>query len=99
MLASEPREDEYKQNMRSSNGMRGLPDTIYHQVDGGSENTAKTSLALCEFLVAKRLTRKVVLSRLPVGHTHEDIDSSFGLIWRRLMATKALTPMKYANEI
>jgi hypothetical protein len=48
-----------------------LPDTIYHQIDGGSENTSKATLAMAELLVAKGLTRKVVLTRLPPGHTHE----------------------------
>ena len=64
-------EDEYKYNMERSNNQRGLPDTIFHQIDGGSENVAKAAMAIAELLVAKRLTRKVVISRLPVGHTHE----------------------------
>jgi hypothetical protein len=50
------------------------------QVDGGSENTAKAALAICELLVARRLTRQVILSRLLVGHTHEDIDAIFAII-------------------
>jgi hypothetical protein len=73
-------EIEYKKNMAATHNAIGLPDTLYHQIDGGSENTAKATLALCELLVAKRLPRKVVLSRLPVGHTHEDIDAVFGTI-------------------
>jgi hypothetical protein len=48
-----------------------LPNTIYHQIDGGVENTAKSALGIAELLVARRLTRKVVVTRLPVGHTHE----------------------------
>ena len=55
-----------------------LPDTLYHQIDGGSENTAKAWFALCELIVARRLCKKLVLTRLTVGHTHEDIDSKFG---------------------
>ena len=47
------------------------------QVDGGSENTAKAALAICKLLVARRLTRQVILSRLLVKHTHEDIDAIF----------------------
>jgi hypothetical protein len=38
-----------------------LPDIIYHQIDGGSENTAKVTLEICELLVAKRLAKKVSL--------------------------------------
>ena len=37
----------------------------------GHENTNKTFIALCEWLVAKGLTKTIILSRLPVGHTHE----------------------------
>ena len=54
-----------------------LPDTIYYQIDGGSENIAKTVLAMMELLVAKRLTKMILLTRLPVGHTHEDIDARY----------------------
>jgi hypothetical protein len=93
-------EIEYKKNMAATHNAIGLPDTLYHQIDGGSENTAKATLALCELLVAKRLTRKVVLSRLPVGHTHEDIDAVFGTIWTYLMNSKGvLTPQVYANVL
>lgn len=93
-------EIEYKKNMAATHNAFGLPDTLYHQIDGGSENTAKATLALCELLVAKRLTRKIVLSRLPVGHTHEDIDAVFGTIWTYLMNSKGvLTPQVYANVL
>lgn len=30
-----------------------LPETLYLQVDGGSENTAKAMLGICELLIAK----------------------------------------------
>lgn len=52
-----------------------MPDTIYYQVDGGVENVAKTAIVLMELLVARRLTRTIILTRLMVGHTHEDIDA------------------------
>ena len=58
-----------------------LPDTIFYQIDGGSENIDKRVFAVCKLLVAKWLTCKVVLTRLPVGHTHEDIDARFGVLW------------------
>jgi len=61
-----------------------LPDTVYHQIDGGSENTAYAWFALCELIVARRLCKKLVLTRLKVGHTHEDIDSKFGILWKKL---------------
>jgi hypothetical protein len=61
-----------------------LPDTVFHQIDGGSENTAYAWFALCELIVARRLCKKLVLTRLPVGHTHEDIDSKFGTLWKHI---------------
>ena len=72
-----------------------LPDTIYSQIDGGSENANVTMKGICELLVARRLTRKVVLTRLPVGHTHEDIDSVFGKIWKHIDSLAVFTPQGY----
>lgn len=53
--------------IQANNGT--LPDTIYHQIDGGSENANLTTLAIAELLVHRGLCKKVVLTRLPVGHT------------------------------
>lgn len=58
-----------------------FPETFFYQIDGGSENTAKIVFFLCELLVAKRVVKKVVLTRLMVGHTHADTDADFGRIW------------------
>ena len=52
-----------------------LPDTLYYQIDGGVENIARTVIVMMELLIAKRLTKTIVLTRLPVGHTHADIDA------------------------
>jgi len=76
-----------------------LPDTVYHQIDGGSENTAYAWFALCEIIVARRLCKKLVLTRLMVGHTHEDIDSKFGILWKRIRSRFVLTPQQYQTEI
>jgi len=51
------------------------PRKIYWQIDGGPENANKYLLALCEYLVASTPIEEIYLSRLPVGHTHEDIDA------------------------
>jgi hypothetical protein len=48
-----------------------LPHTIFYQIDGGSENANSDLLAICELIVARGLAHKVILTRLPVGHTHE----------------------------
>ena len=59
-----------------------FPEEIFIQVDGGSENANKTILALCEYLVAKRMVKSITYSRLPTGHTHEDIDATFAHVWK-----------------
>jgi hypothetical protein len=76
-----------------------LPDVLFVQMDGGPENRNKTMLAFAAFLVSRRVFRKVVLTRLPVGHTHEDIDAVFSLIWTALMAKYCLTPSAFAEKI
>ena len=48
-----------------------LPPVLYHQIDGGKENANSLTIAVAEWLVLKGLCRKVVITRLPVGHTHE----------------------------
>lgn len=58
-----------------------LPDVIYYQIDGGSENVAKVAFVVSELLVASKLTKKVIVSRLMVGHTHLDLDGKYGVIW------------------
>lgn len=67
-----------------------LPDTFYYQIDGGGENTAKIVFLICELLVAKGLVKKVVLSRLPVGHTHLDMDAVFGKVRKALEVSQSL---------
>jgi hypothetical protein len=76
-----------------------LPDTIYIQVDGGVENVAKAVFMMCELIVIRRLTRKIVLTRLPVGHTHCDIDGNFGRLWVHTRNTHMLTPERYAIAV
>jgi len=51
------------------------PKKVYWQIDGGPENSNKYILGLCDYLVASTPIEEIVLSRLPVGHTHEDIDA------------------------
>lgn len=69
-----------------------IPDTLYYQVDGASVNTAKAVLGICELLVIKRLTKKVVFTRLMVGHTHEDIDAKFAKIWTAIRNNHVVSP-------
>ena len=76
-----------------------LPKKIYWQVDGGSENANKSVLALCEYLVAKTPIEEIVLTRLPVGHTHEDIDGRFGKIWQHCRLQTIFTPEEYKQKL
>ena len=49
--------------------------------------------------MARGLCKKLVLTRLPVGHTHEDIDSKFALIWKRMRDRFIFTPSAYAEAV
>lgn len=60
---------------------KSYPEELYLQVDGGSENANQYLLSMLELLVVKRMCRLVYYSRLPTGHTHEDIDACFALVW------------------
>jgi hypothetical protein len=75
------------------------PEELYVQVDGGSENANKYVLALLELLVVKGVCRLIYYTRLPVGHTHEDIDACFGVIWGTFRNNPCLTPNEYKERI
>lgn len=75
------------------------PDEIYIQIDGGAENANKCVPALCEYLVAKGITKRIVLTRLPVGHTHEDIDACFGVIYEWFKTKSIYTPQQYKHDL
>lgn len=68
-------------------------------MDGGSENCNKAMLGLCELLVMKRLTKKVVWTRLPVGHSHADIDALFAKIWKLARSLSITSPRQYTKII
>ena len=48
-----------------------LPETLYMQIDGGPENANAMMIALAELLVHRRLCKRIYITRLPPGHTHE----------------------------
>jgi len=76
-----------------------LPENIYIQLDGGGENANETLLGLLELLVAKNVAKMILFSRLPVGHTHEDIDAMFGRIWEHCKGRPINTPGEYAKLV
>lgn len=75
------------------------PEILYVQVDGGSENANQFVIAYLEYLVIKRICKKIVITRLPTGHTHEDIDGVFGVIWRWMRQRCITTIDMYAKEL
>ena len=76
-----------------------LPDTIFCQIDGGSENANWVVKGICELLVARGLTKQVIMTRLPPGHTHEDIDAVFGTIWEHLKGRTIYSPQGYERAL
>jgi hypothetical protein len=69
-----------------------LPDTLYYQIDGGPENANDVTVGIASLLVYWGLTKNVYITRLPPGHTHNDIDGIFGVIWRFCWRQNILTP-------
>ena len=61
---------------------------------GGAENANDMTFAMAEWLIAKGLTKKIVLTRLPVGHTHEDIDAIFGNLWTGMRNRNVFSPQE-----
>ena len=79
-------------------GKKRLPPTIFVQIDGGSENANLIILAVFEILIHRGLINKAVLTRLMVGHTHEDVDSRFGALWKGLRRKFIYSPQKQARS-
>jgi hypothetical protein len=76
-----------------------FPKQIFWQVDGGSENANKFCLMICELLIARTGIEEILLTRLPVGHTHEDIDARFGTIWKATRNQTLLSPQAYERML
>ena len=62
---------------RESQGQTYLPPTLYLQLDNASDNKCRAMLALCDALVTQGVFKKIKVSFLIVGHTHEDVDQYF----------------------
>ena len=72
-----------------------FPRVLFLQIDGGPENTSKVSYALNEYLVRAGVFDRVEVARLPVGHTHEDIDAMFGVLWTAAQGKTIITPQQW----
>ena len=76
----------------------GLPPTLFLQMDNaGSTNKNKFMFAYIADLIARQVFQKVVVSFLPVGHTHEDIDQIFSTISAHLRKKRAIS-LKQLHE-
>ena len=76
-----------------------FPRVLFIQIDGGAENVAQAMFGLCEVLVDHKVFDKIELNRLPVGHTHEDIDALFGTIWSHLRSKTILSPHEFRTLV
>ncbi|XP_046582541.1 uncharacterized protein LOC124289914, partial [Haliotis rubra] len=69
-----------------------LPETLYLQADNSpKDNKNKTVLYFLALLVKLKIFKKVKLSFLMVGHTHEDVDQLFSVFARELRQKPAAT--------
>ena len=55
-------------------------------------------MAALEHLVAAGLCQVIEVWRLPVGHTHEDIDGRFGILSMHIREEHIQTPQKFFAE-
>jgi len=67
------------------------PHTLYLQCDNAADNKNLVMYTVCQILRDKGIFKKVKLSFLPVGHTHEDVDACFGALSRKLQHADAPT--------
>jgi len=75
------------------------PEELFIQVDGGGENANQYVLGMLELLAIKRIVKCVIYSRLPTGHTHEDIDGVFAVLWKALRSKCVLTLDEYVDFV
>ena len=69
------------------------------QIDGEPENSARSVIAFFEHFVILGGCLKVKVTRLMVGHTHEDIDSRFGRIWVKIRYMPIYIPQELEAAI
>ena len=68
-----------------------ITDTVYLQIDGGSENTAKR-LFWCATYNQPKVMQKVRFDQAD-GYTHYcDIDAIFGRLWKHIRNKPVLSP-------
>jgi hypothetical protein len=79
---------------------RTLPDTLYLQLDNTvKQNKSKYLMSYLAWLVDTGVFKRIVVSFLPVGHTHEDIDQLFSRIAVLLRQRNARSRRELADVI
>jgi hypothetical protein len=74
------------------------PHTWFLQLDNTTkENKNQFTLAYLQMLVDTGVFKRIEVSFLPVGHTHEDIDQRFSVIARRLRMCNILSMQQMAS--
>lgn len=72
-----------------------MPAVLFLQIDGGPENTSKSFYAMISQLKSQKVFKRIEVARLPVGHTHEDIDALFGTLWKASRHMTITTPQDW----
>lgn len=79
---------------------RTLPDTLYLQLDNTvKQNKSKFLMSYLSWLTMTGVFKRIVVSFLPVGHTHEDIDQLFSRIAVLLRQRDARSRTEMADVI
>jgi hypothetical protein len=79
---------------------RTLPDVLYLQLDNTvKQNKSKFLMSYLAWLVETGVFKRIIVSFLPVGHTHEDIDQLFSRIAVCLRRTDARSRMELGGVI
>jgi hypothetical protein len=77
-----------------------LPPVLYLQLDNTTkQNKAKYLMAYLHSLVDAGVFKKIIVSFLPVGHTHEDIDQFFSVLAKALKHRNCYTREELADII
>jgi hypothetical protein len=79
-----------------------LPPQLHLAVDGGPENINKTMFGFAASLILSNVFQQVTMSRLPVGHTHNQLDQCFqppSVHFHGEGAVDAITPAAFMVEL
>jgi hypothetical protein len=86
--------------LMEDNDWAKLPEVLYLQLDNTTkQNKGRYLLAFLALLVEAGTFRKIIVSFLPVGHTHEDIDQFFSRVAMALRRHDAHSRLMLADVI